>query len=154
MSLSLALNNALSGLRVNQASLSVLSNNIANANTEGYSKQYVDQSQVILDGVGSGVRIDDITRKIDKYLDRSIQREMSNVGAASRVAEYYERVQILMGEPGQANSIDEYVESFFNSLQALSETPDRTSFKTTVAGTADTLARELSGLARALEDLR
>ena len=41
MSLALALNNALSGLRTNQQSISVLSHNIANVNTAGYSRQTV-----------------------------------------------------------------------------------------------------------------
>lgn len=154
MSLSLALNNALSGLNVNQRSLAVLSHNIANANTEGYSRQVLEQSQLILDGQGSGVRIDDIVRKIDKYLDRSIQRETSTVGEADRIADYFQRVQILMGEPGQDNSIDEYIETFFNSLQALAETPERVSFQTAAVSTADILAKEISGLARSLEDLR
>lgn len=154
MSLSLALNNALSGLNVNQTTLSTISNNIANANTEGYSRQIVDQSALILDGVGAGARIDAISRKIDVYLERAIQREKSNVGKAEEIADYYQRIQILLGEPGADNSIDEYVESFFNSLQALAETPDRVSFQATAVDTAEVLARELSGLARSLEDLR
>lgn len=154
MSLTLALNNALSGLNVNQRSLAVLSNNIANANTEGYSRQVVEQSQLILDGQGTGVRIDDIVRKVDKYLDRSIQRETSTVGQADRIADFYQRIQILMGEPGQSNSIDEYISNFFDSLQALAETPERVSFQTTVTTTADALAKEISGLAHSLEDLR
>ena len=68
MSLTLALNNALSGLRVNQQSLAVLAQNIANANTEGYTRKVVDQSSVVIDGVGSGVRVDDISRKVDQFL--------------------------------------------------------------------------------------
>lgn len=154
MSLSLALNNALSGLNVNQRSLAVISNNIANANTKGYSKQTVDQSATVLDGVGSGVHIDDITRKIDKYLDRSIQRQTSTVGASSTVTDYYQRIQILMGEPGQQNSLDEYIGTFFNTLQTLAESPERVSFQTSVVSTADSLAKEISGLATSLEDLR
>ena len=38
MSLELAINNALSGLNVNQRALSVVSQNIANATTEGYTR--------------------------------------------------------------------------------------------------------------------
>lgn len=60
MSLALALNNALTGLNVNQQSISVLSQNIANVNTSGYSRQIVNQSAVVVEGLGSGVQIDDI----------------------------------------------------------------------------------------------
>lgn len=154
MSLQLALNNALSGLNVNQRSLAVLSHNIANANTPGYSRQVLDQSALLLDGQGSGVRIDDITRKVDKYLELSIQREMSNVGASESVTDYYQRMQILLGEPGGTNSLDEYIENFFNAVQSLAETPERVSFQASTVNTAETLAREVSGLAQALQDLR
>ncbi len=154
MSLSLALNNALSGLNVNQYALSTVSNNIANANTQGYSRQIVEQSARILGGVGAGVRIDDIARKIDQYLERTIQRETSNVGQADIVNEYYSRVQILLGEPGANNSIDRYIENFFNAMQSLAETPDRTSFRSNAVDTGVVLAREIAGLATALEDLR
>lgn len=154
MSLTLALNNALSGLKVNQAALAVISNNIANANTEGYSRQVVDQSAQVLAGVGAGVRIDDISRKVDKYLERSIQRETSSVSRLDTITDYYQRVQILMGEPGSENSIDEYVGQFFNSMQSLAESPDRVSFQASMVNSGETLARELSGLAESLEDLR
>ncbi len=154
MSLTLALNNALSGLNVNQFALSVLSNNIANANTPGYSRQIVDQSARLLGEQGSGVQIDDISRKIDTYLERSIQREKSNVGEADRIADFYQRIQILLGEPGAENSIDEYTENFFNGLQSLAENPQKVSFQVTAVNAAETLAREISGLATALEDLR
>lgn len=154
MSLTLALNNALSGLNVNQSALSVTSNNIANANTEGYSRQNIDQSARILDGAGAGVTIDGISRKVDKYLDRAIQSELGNVGHAATISDYYDRIQILLGEPGSTNSVDEYIEDYFNALQALSETPDRTSFQATAVQTGEILAREISGLAMSLEDLR
>lgn len=154
MSLFLALNTALSGLNVNQAALSVVSNNIANANTPGYSRQVLDQSALLVDGVGAGARIDAISRKIDVYLERSIQRETSNVSMAEKTADYYERIQIMLGEPGLDNSIDEYTQSFFNSLQDLAESPDKVSFQASVINTAEVLARELSGIATSLEDLR
>lgn len=154
MSLYLALNTALSGLNVNQAALSTVSNNIANANTEGYSRQIIDQSSLVLDGVGAGARIDNISRKIDVYLERSIQRESSNVGQAEKISDYYERIQIMLGEPGSTNSIDEYVQSFFNALQDMAESPDRVSIQASAIDTAEVMARELSGLAQSMEDLR
>jgi flagellar hook-associated protein FlgK len=154
MSLYLALNNALSGLNVSQAALAVVSNNIANANTPGYSRQIIEQSPLLLDGTGAGARIDAISRKVDAYLQRSIQRESSHVGRTEPIADYYERIQILLGQPGSSNSLDEYVQSFFNSLQKMAESPDRVSIQASALNTAEVLARELSGLAYALEDLR
>lgn len=154
MSLSLSLNNALSGLKANQQAISVLSHNISNANTDGYSRQIVDQSALYLEGVGSGVRVDDVIRKVDKYLQRAVQTQGSEVARTNVVNDYYERVQVLLGNPGAQNSLDAYMTGFFNTLQSLSATPERTSARSDVVAAATGLANEISGLAYDLNDLR
>jgi flagellar hook-associated protein FlgK len=154
MSLSLALNNALTGLNVNQKALSVTSQNIANANTEGYSRQIIQQSAQYIGSVGVGVRIEDIVRNVDKYLQRSMINQGTNVGRTDVINTYMERMQVLLGEPGGNNTLDEYIESFFNSIQSLAETPERVSFRENAVDSGITLAREISSLAEGLETLR
>lgn len=154
MSLALSLNNALSGLRVNQQSIAVLSQNIANVNTAGYSRQILNQSAVVVGGVGSGVRIDDISRKVDVYLQRSVQTQGSNNALAATTDAYFQRIQALLGRPGSNNSIDSYVTSFFNSVQQLAETPETNSLKSNAIAAANKLASEISTLAANVHDLR
>lgn len=154
MSLTLALNNALTGLRVNQQSISVLSHNIANVNTDGYSRQIVDQSALYIDGVGSGVRIDDIVRKVDKYLQRAVQTQGAEVARTNVVNDYYERIQVMLGQPGAQNSLDSFMTGFFNALQSLGQTPDRTSSRSQVLSAATKLADEISGLSYDVNELR
>lgn len=154
MSLGLSLNNALSGLKANQQAISVLSHNISNANTEGYSRQVLEQSALYVNGVGSGVRIDDIVRKVDKYLQRAVQTQGSSVGRANVVNEYFERINVLLGAPGGTTTLDEYVTGFFNAAQTLSETPDRTSARSNLIGAASALTSNLSNTAYDLNDMR
>ncbi len=154
MSLSLALQNALTGLEINQRALSVISHNVANANTEGYTRQQADLSSVYYDGVGAGVKVEDITRKVDIYLEQAIQKQTASVGRTTVIEDFMERIQILLGEPGQANSLDEYIENFFNGLQDLAETPDSVSFQETAVDAGIILAREISKIATDLEELR
>ena len=52
MSLELTLKDALSGLQTSQAALQTISNNIANANTEGYSRKQVAPSSLVIGGKG------------------------------------------------------------------------------------------------------
>ncbi|MCI5050032.1 MAG: flagellar basal body protein, partial [Rickettsiales bacterium] len=111
MSLTLALSNALSGLEVSQNALSTTSNNIANANTEGYSRQIVDQSAVTINDIGNGVQVADISRRVDVYLERTISSEIYKLGYNEVVDDYYDRMQILYGEPGANKSIYEYFEN-------------------------------------------
>lgn len=154
MSLNLALGNALSGLKTNQRALSVLSHNIANANTAGYSRQTVNQSAIYVENVGSGVKIDEITRNIDTFLRRSIISQNGIHQANSQVNEYHERLQVLLGEPGAQNSLDETITSFFNNIQLLSETPTNASLRTNATTSSVELARQIADLAFRMEDLR
>ena len=154
MSLSVALNNALTGLNINQKALEVLSHNIANANTEGYSRETVEQSAIYSQGDGHGVKIADILRKVDSYLVKSTQTQNGDVGYANTIKDFNDRLQIILGQPGDTNTLDEYTTNFFDSLQALAETPERVSFRETAVSSGETLATEISGLASNLEQLR
>ena len=154
MPLQLALNNALSGLRVNQESIGVLSQNIANVNTVGYSRQVISQSTLNIGGIGSGVQIDEITRKIDKYLQRSVQSQSSSNATGQTLSSYYENLQSLLGAPGASNSIDTAVTGFFNAVQQMAETPNTNSLKGNAISSATALAKRISDLAASVHDLR
>jgi len=154
MSLSVALNNAISGLRVNQQSLNVLSQNIANVNTEGYSRETLAQSAVVLAGQGNGVQIDDVLRKIDKYIQRSVQSQGSVNNTAQTISEYYQRVQGYLGQPGASNSLDTYMTTFLNALQTVANTPETVSYHSNAVQAGKQLADQISGLAQSIEDLR
>ncbi|MFW0777624.1 MAG: flagellar hook-associated protein FlgK [Rickettsiales bacterium] len=154
MSLSLALNNALSGININQNALSVLSQNIANANTAGYSRKIINQSAVYLDGRGSGVSIDDVSRKVDSFLLRSIRLQSASVGRLGTVADYADRTQLLLGSPGSQNSLPNYLGNFFNSLQTLAQTPENSTLRVGAANNGAAIAREIRALAQSLQDMR
>jgi flagellar hook-associated protein FlgK len=154
MSLSLSLNNALSGLNINRQSLAVLSQNIANANTKGYSRQIITQESIYIDGQGSGVDIQSVTRKVDDYLTRSIQLQNSSLSKNSTISDYSDRIQILLGKPGNQDSIDSSIGSFFNSLQSLASTPEDSSLRVNAVNNAKNLAGKISDLSAGLNDLR
>jgi flagellar hook-associated protein FlgK len=154
MSLTLSINNALTGLNVNQQALSVLSQNIANANTPGYSRQIINQQAVTLDGVGEGVSIESITRKVDDYLTKAVQAQHSEVGIANVISDYHAKIQLLLGSPGGQDSIDSYINGYFNALQSLSQTPDNTTIQRIAVNNGVTLATKVHELADALHGLQ
>jgi len=154
MSLSLSLNNALSGLNINRQALAVLSQNIANANTKGYSRQIITQESIYIDGQGSGVDIQSVTRKVDDYLTRSIQLQNSSYSKNSTISDYSDRIQLLLGKPGSQNSIDSSVSNMFNSLQSLASTPEDSSLRVNAVNNAKNLAGKISDLSAGLNDLR
>ncbi len=157
MSLSLALNNALSGLSVNQKALSVISHNLSNANTEGYTRQVLDLSASYYNyqgSVGTGVQVDAISRKVDLFLQNAIRSQSSAVGQTTVIQDYFEKIQTIIGEPGDTNSIDEYIQTFFNAIQNLAETPDSVSQRENAVDSGITLAQQVADLATRLQEFR
>jgi flagellar hook-associated protein FlgK len=154
MSLTVALNNSLSGLRINQQSLAVLSNNIANVSTPGYSKQTVSQSALYIGGMGTGVSFDGVVRKVDQYLQRTVRDNSSSVNSAGIVTDYSDRIQILLSPPGSGSTLDAYIGNFTDSLQNLTTSPELVSFRSNAVQAGQALANEISSLATGLHDLR
>jgi len=154
MSVSIALNNALTGLNINQQALTVLSQNIANANTPGYSKQIINQQSVTLGGLGEGVDIESITRKIDNYLTVAAQQQNSTAGQTNTLNDYYSKIQLLLGTPGNQDSIDSYANNFFNAVQALVQSPDNTTLQQTVVNSGVTAGAQINQLAQGLNNLQ
>ena len=154
MSLDLALNNALSGLSVNQESLAVLSNNIANANTDGYARRVVNQVSITLGGVGAGARVESVTRQIDQFLVASVREQGTSLSEATIVDEFHTRIQTLFGQPSTGGSLSAAVDNFFSSLTSLSVNPELSSLRLNTVNDATNLISKLGGLAQSLEELR
>lgn len=154
MSLSLALNTALTSLSVNQQALTVLSQNIANANTPGYSRQILDLQAVYVDGQGAGVDITQITRRVDQYLQIATQNQLTAKGASGVVKEYSDRAQVLLGQPGSSNDLSSSISTFFNRMQTLAQQPQSATQQAQAVQAATTLSIQFNQLARGLQDLR
>ncbi len=153
--LSLTLGNALSGLKANQAALAVISQNVANANNADYSRQLITQESVALGGeVGNGVRLKEVTRAVDEFIARSVVTRGSDYYRTSTIKDYYGQVQQYFGQPGSNNSIDTYIDNFFNALNTLQNNPKDGSVKLTTVAAAETTAKEISNLALNIEETR
>lgn len=153
MGLVSSLNNAVTGLNVNQQNLNILSQNIANANTPDYSTQIANQQASFINGIPQGVSIANITRKVNEFLTAQVRVQTSSTSSADIVESYYQRVVNLLGQPGGTNSLDQNTNAFFAALQNMANVPS-TSAQTAVANAANTLAAQVSGLASSIQSLR
>ncbi len=154
MSLVLSLSNALTGLNVSKQALATLSNNIANANTPGYSRKVLDISSNIVNSEGAGARVDEIARKVDEYLIKAVQRQGGVFANAEIINQYADRMQVLLGRPGNGDAIDGSISDFFNVLQALADAPERGSQRLGAVNAGISLARKLSQLSSDIQELR
>ena len=104
------LNGALSSLYAQRRGLDVAGQNIANANTEGYTRQRVNMAAVgpspipamyaTPDGSASGVTVTDVTRVRDTYLEARGRIEHAQNEYLAGQSRVYGLVQKAFGEPG------------------------------------------------------
>src|ERR1700710_38592 len=99
MSLSDVLSIAMAGLRANQAAMSLVSSNVANAETPGYVRKTVDQVQTNTGSTGTGVNINGVNRQLDEYVQAQLRTETSGASYASLKSSFLQQLQGLYGNP-------------------------------------------------------
>ena len=142
MGLSQALSAALAGVTATQQALSVISGNVANANTAGYVDESV--SQVALSTVGQqGVSVDTtgINRNLNTLLQSQLWTETSGGSYADTTSQLYQQLQQIYGTPGSSSSFSAIYSNFTTALQALSSSPSTYSAQTQVVGAAQSLTQ-------------
>jgi flagellar hook-associated protein 1 FlgK len=154
MSLTLALNAAVSGLQVNQAALQVTSNNITNANTPGYTRKIASQEALSIGGIGTGVKAGAVNRQIDSYLDKQVRTASSDLASLTAQSGYFEQMQALFGSPGSNSSVSASLDQFETALQALAVTPDDPTLRSQVVAKGVIVARQLNDMSSGVQDLR
>lgn len=153
MSIGQALNTSLSGLRATQAGLQLIAANVANAQTPGYVRKTISLVTSTAGDSGS-VRVGEINRELDQYLQRQLRVEAAGGGYADLRADFYQRLQALYGAPGSDSSLEAVYNSFTNSIQSLVTSPDSTAARSVVLSSAQVLAQTLNGLTADIQALR
>ena len=154
MSLTTSLLHARSGLIGAQAGLDVVSRNIANATTEGYTKKIHNQSNLIIGGTGSGVRTDEVTRKVTDTLQRSLREQTGTIEKLEILDDFLGRLELEFGRPDDQSSISAKLTDLKKGFQAFSTAPENATNAIGLIATADTLSRSFNDLNSLIQDLR
>lgn len=149
------LNIGKSGLFSQQKAIDTTSHNIANANTEGYSRQRVIMETTTpytmpsLNGVagagqvGTGVQVSAIQRVRDTFMDYQVRNEKSTLGQYKARDTYLSEIESIFNEPSDTG-ISTLIGKFFDSWEQLSKQPESSNARTVVATQASALADELN----------
>jgi flagellar hook-associated protein 1 len=154
MSLGSALANAMSGLRANQAALSVVSSNIANAQTPGYVAQSINQVEVTTGDTGSSVMVTGVNRQLNQFVQTQLRTEMSGGAYADQMASVLTQLQTAYGTPGNAGSLETAYSNFTTGLQSLSTTSGSSSSQISTVTAAQALAQQLNATTQGIQTLR
>ena len=154
MSLNVALQYALSGLSASQAQLQVVSGNIANSQTPGYSLETLPQLADAMGGGGAGVVTGAIQRATDKFLQAAVLNQTTQSGAASTLDSYMQQLQNLIGTVGSGSTVADSLNNFTSAMQTLATTPQDPVAQQSAVTAGQQLAHQLNSLSSGIQTLR
>jgi flagellar hook-associated protein 1 FlgK len=154
MSLTQALNTAISGLNTAQARIAITSSNISNVNTEGYSKKIAGQETLSLDGIGAGSQVADIYRNVNEGLVREMRGELGKAGREEARYEFFMRIQTLFGTTQSDAAISQRINDLADAFEQLGVTPDQNSPRVEAIESAIQVMESFERLSSQLQDLR
>lgn len=154
MSLSSTLQNALTGLGAAARSAQVVSNNVSNATTEGYSRQEIELNPKVVGGRGGGVQVVGISRAVDEVLLREHRLANASIGSAEVASEFQSSALTLIGEPQDTGSLNAHVVAFETALLEAASRPESDARLSAVLGAATALSEKINSASDGIQTLR
>ncbi len=148
-----ALNTAFTGLGAARQGMSTVGQNIANANTAGYTRQRVTTSALgapaqtgLFSGTvqpGQGASVDAIARMGDAFLDGNTRSTAAEAGYASTRAQTLTSIQDSMHEPG-TDGISAQLNTFWSDWSNVANQPDNAAPAAVLLQDATVLAQKIA----------
>jgi flagellar hook-associated protein 1 len=147
----------LRGLLAEQGALDVTSHNIANANTQGYSRQQAvfgasDPLQVTdgarlstLASIGTGVDIQSFTRIRNQFLDLQYRAQNMVLGQQSTASDAMSQVETSLQEPG-SDGLSAQLAKFWSNWSDLAANPTSSGARQALYEQANTVVESLHSL--------
>jgi len=155
MTLAISLQNAVSGLQAAQAQISLISGNIANAQTPGYSRQVIPTtSQIAGAREGAGVNLGVPTRLVDQALNRNISAQVGIESAATTRDTYFQQIGSLLGTVDGGDTLGDSLSKFSNALQAVATTPEDSAAQATTIAAAQQLVQQINTIGNGIQSIR
>jgi len=153
-SLTSLLSMAQNALEANQAAIDITSNNVANQNTAGYTRQvatWQETDSISLSGgaqVSGGASVTAVSQR-DRVLDQRVEQQTQAQSSSSTESTALAQLQSVFGLSATSTSassttIGTDVDAFYNSLSALQANPSDSSTRQGVLNAAQTLASDLN----------
>lgn len=148
------LNTAKVGLLSQQLAIEVTGQNIANVQTEGYSRQEVNfeasnPRNFSLGQIGTGVRVAGIERSHDEFLFSQILGEGDTLGRFQVRKDVFEQLEQLLSE-NNGLSLNGSLSSFFNGLQDVASNPTGLPERSSLLAEAQNLSSVFNNLGESL----
>lgn len=153
MTITSALNAALSGLNAASRASGIVSSNIANATTPGYARRTLSISSASNEYAG-GVKIDGIVRHVDAQLIADRRSAGAELGLRTETARFLNLVEDAVGTPDQDGSLASRLSDFENALIIAGSRPDAVERLNQAALSARDLASAINAIADGIQEAR
>src|SRR5665647_654780 len=152
-------------LTASQMGLDVTGQNIANVNTEGYTRQKVDlssisseagtyrYSQIASVNVGGGVNVDGVSQIRDQFLDSRYIKENSNYNTYNTSTSALQDIENIFDEVN-TDGLHAMLSDFSVSLQTLSNNPDSMEFANIMRSSAQKVTEVLNQYYDRLQEIK
>jgi flagellar hook-associated protein 1 len=150
------LNSAISGLLAAQRSLSTVSQNISNVNTDGYSRQRVElvarDAQFVGAGyIGSGVKTSTVTRVTDQFLNTQLRTSTTSASGIDAFLSLANRVDNMLAN--EETGLNSSLQNFFDAIQDVNDLPSSATTRQVLLSEAESLVTRFQFLDSRLSDL-
>ncbi|MCX7369646.1 MAG: flagellar basal body protein [Alphaproteobacteria bacterium] len=155
MSIDAALLIARSGLLHTQRALSNAADNVANAETEGYTRKRIVAEAVSVSGQGMGVRSLGPMREVDTALTNEMNKRRSAKSAAELRDSVLSRINEAHGDPEKGESLGDLVSKLRTSFVELRLDPSQVvKQQVVVLNTAQSIVQRFNDVARVVGETR
>ncbi|MDF2143058.1 flagellar hook-associated protein FlgK [Paenirhodobacter sp. CAU 1674] len=154
MTISSSLANALSGLTAAARMADVVASNTANAMTEGYARRELSLVAKSLGGEGAGVKVVGVSRIVNAVVLQDRRLADAAAGNSTIRADFYNRIETLMGDPESSGSLSARLADFDSALIEASSLPESDARLAAVVSAAASVADHLNMLSDDIAQIR
>ena len=151
MSITSALNSAMTGLTANARLSQVTSENLANALTPGYSSQKLNLST---SQYAAGVRIGDVERNVNPALQSTTRKAEAEYAKIGVYSDFYSRMSNFVGTVDDNMSISTQISNFDAALVEATSRPDSTERLHDLSVKANLIVQSITDAADGLNNQR
>jgi flagellar hook-associated protein 1 len=152
---------ALSSLQTQQRALEIAANNVANANTAGYTRQTADMTTLgsatpaifsTSTGDGSGVTVSSVTRFRDAFMEIQAGLQHGTLASLDQTNATMDQLQNVFAEPS-ANGIAAQLSNLWASFDSVANNPGDPGTRSVLIQTATMLTSSLNSAASSLHQM-
>lgn len=148
---------AKTGLDASRKSLKTTGHNIANVNTEGYSRQRVKQvtnPPVNTQGnlIGTGARVKGVERIADSYIDKRLNKATSDTEYYKARTDKMAEIEMIFNDL-DGEGLHKVMNDFFNSFRELANQPENETIRSVVRDKANLVVKDIRRIYETLDDI-